>query len=393
VGESGSKTLIIDTYPPIFGGNMLILGSSVITPDKTGLVRIVSGAEVSMVMSFKGGVTEGKINSGDQEFDLEKILGSNLWITKLKFDKSGGKKLTLKAVDGAGNENETELDSMFVEEPGMITEKKSEKAIAGANLEVHFFDQTSQRWTLWDATAFGQENPQATNQDGSYSFFLPPGKYYLEVNSPGYKIARSEILELSDNTVINFDFTLSSRPSLTLNLPIFGKVILTLPSFTPPETYSASELSKDRAFFSSSRVSLKLGQFLPNFTLPDSDGFLISGAQFTGKELLISFLSPWSTQSLEQVRVINETHLELSKREEILAVFVQESPGALETFMRRGNYEFNAISDERGNVAQSQFKVTTLPQHFFVDRTGTIQEIVTGLMSKQEIFERLEGLK
>ncbi|MGI6103244.1 MAG: DUF2341 domain-containing protein [Patescibacteria group bacterium] len=61
---------------------------------------------------------------------------------------------------------------------------------AAVRLEV----QGEDGWQLWDASRFGQVNPQQTTQQGEYAFVVPAGTYQLVVTATGYRGYWSEPL-------------------------------------------------------------------------------------------------------------------------------------------------------------------------------------------------------
>jgi hypothetical protein len=386
-GSSDSQTLIIDIIPPIIGGNMISIGPQVITPDENGIIQTVVGTEIKITTSMKGGVTEAKIITSDAEFPFESIPGTNLWTAKLIFENPGQYFLKALSSDGAGNQTERGFSNIVVEAAGRVYKKDSSRTISDADVNVYFFDSISKTWVLWDGASFEQDNPQTTDKDGKYSFLVPNGKYYLEVNADGFETVRSQILDLSVSTILNFDFSLKEKPALKFTLPIFGEISLSLPSFKPPETISVDPKSKTASQLES---KLEIGSTAPTLTLPQLFVEEKDVSSFENKYVL-SFVSTWSVNSLEQISIINETHKELED-ESVITVFLQESEGAVQTFIRRGRYEFTALADKNGE-STNEFPITTLPQHFFVDSTGKLAEIYNGVLTKEKLLLKLNSLE
>jgi len=392
VGESEPQILIIDTIPPIIGGSMVALGSQLLTPDADGAVRVVAGAQITMAMSMKGGVTEATLITEDETFPLTSIAGTNLWSGKLVFNKEGEKALIISAVDGAGNKTERPLNSLLMEGFGIVQDKKNGKPVDKAVVSVFFFDTISKTWVLWEGQSYGQENPQTTGGDGKYSFMVPSGRYYLEVKASGFRTMRSEITDLSENSILNFTFPLTPKPKISLNLPFIGEITLALPSLFPPETLSQDKLVKPQLTLSLAELTLQPGVEVPDFSLPDREGNLVGPSQFLGKRLLLTFFTPWSPHSLEQVPILDEVSKSSQETQEILGIALQESVAVTEVFMRRGSYTFLVVADKNGETA-ADYKITTLPQHFFIDSQGKIQQVYVGVLGKEELLEKLNRLE
>ncbi len=388
IGKSELQTLIIDTIPPIIGGNMVALGPQVLLPNKSGVVQIVVGAKTTIATSMKGGVTEASVIAKEKTFPLTHIVGTNLWSGEMLFDKPGEKILKISAVDGAGNKTERELNSLQVENFGQVVDKESGNLVVNAEVSVFFFDQSTSSWALWEGRSYGQKNPQKTGKTGLYSFMIPSGRYYLEVKAPGFKTMQSEILEPKQVIILNPTFPLTSRPEIRFNLPILGEVVLTLPWLYSPETLPVSEFSTIASTDISSELILQQGVDAPEFSLPDRDGKLISPINFSERAFLLTFVAFWSPHSEEQIPILNEVNQSLSEGYSMLGIALQESKGATESFMQRGNYTFPIASDKNGESA-ADYKITNLPQHFFINSSGKIQETYIGVLTKEELLNKL----
>jgi len=63
-------------------------------------------------------------------------------------------------------------------------------------------------FSLWDAAAYGQVNPQQTQADGYFSFLTPAGVYQLDVSRAGYQHYRSPTL-LVESEPVYYDVPLT----------------------------------------------------------------------------------------------------------------------------------------------------------------------------------------
>lgn len=389
IGRSASQTLIVDTIPPIIGGGMQALGPQILTPNENGSISIVAGAEITIAVSMKGGVTEAEVQTSDGVFKLYPQVGTNIWVGKVKFENAGEKPLTISAIDGADNKTDRPFNTLLVEQFGTIEEKDSKQKIKNAEVSLYYFDTITQQWVLWEGKSYGQENPQKTDNKGSYSFMIPAGKYYIEVTAPGYHPAQSEILTLPEASMLNFNFPLRSKPKLTFALPIIGEIILTIPTLSPPDTVSTP--------LNSSQVTTKrittptVGSLAPKLTLPNLDNKDVNLDSYKGKKMVLTFLSPWSSLSLEQASLLSSFGNKLPDNTAMLAISLQESLATTQTFMQRGNYSFPIVVDKDGKTA-TDYNVTVLPHHYFIDSKGVIQEIYTGVLSQEELLKKLDNM-
>lgn len=412
IGQSVTQTLIIDTIPPVIGGGMQSLGPQILTPDKTGKVGVVAGTETTIAMSMKGGVTAAEIKTDAETFQLSQKTGTTIWVGNIKFTPSPvrqEKPLTIVAVDGAGNTTERKYNSLVVENSGMVVDAKTQSGIENAEVSLYIYESISGQWLLWEAASYGQQNPQKTDSNSTYSFMVPAGKYYLMAKKAGYKNVQSEIITLPTASILNFRLPLTSKPKIEFTIPFFGRIVLTTPSFFP-ETFSIPKI--DSKFETPTPFNATLRGPAPDFTLPavvllglrsnSGEGGTKEGltnleneeinlAAFKGKKVLLSFIAPWSALSLEQAPFLSKAYLNLKENQELLVISLQESVATTQTLMKRGNYTFPVVADKNG-VTAADYQITLLPQHVFIDTAGKIQETYTGVLTTEELLQKLANV-
>lgn len=390
-GLSDMQVLIIDTIPPIIGGGMQALGPQILIPDKNGMVSVVAGTDTTIAMSMKGGVTEVQVHTASDSFPLSAKTGTNIWIGKIKFESGGAKTLAISAVDGAGNSTERKFHTLNVEDSGKVADKKTKRSIENATVTLYFYETVSRQWIVWEAESYGQKNPQKTGKNGNYSFMVPSGKYYLEIKAAGYNSLESEIIQVSQTSIINYLLTPTPKPKVEFTLPFFGKVVLSFPTFSPPETFSVSKALAQKQL-TGENLNFQAGVPAPALSLPNLVNKEISIPSFKGKKLLLSFIAPWSPLSLEQAPILSEVSKDLKKDQAVLVVSLQESIATTQTLMKKGNYMFSVVADKDGNTA-ADYNVTILPHHVFIDSEGKIRETFTGVLTKEEMQKKFDDVQ
>ena len=71
-------------------------------------------------------------------------------------------------------------------------------------------------WTVWDAEAFGQTNPQSTSVEGAYGWDVPQGWWKVRYEKDGYRTAESEPMQvLPERYGVNIDLHRLAAPALT----------------------------------------------------------------------------------------------------------------------------------------------------------------------------------
>lgn len=83
--------------------------------------------------------------------------------------------------------------------------------VTGAVVSLYWMNPTSKQYEIWSAKEYQQENPQITDDTGKYSFLVPPGLYYLKVESPKYPSYQSDVFTVKEGSGIHMDIELKSK--------------------------------------------------------------------------------------------------------------------------------------------------------------------------------------
>jgi hypothetical protein len=107
-----------------------------------------------------------------------------------------------------------------IDPEGYIYEKvgDQELRIAEASIFAYWLNPQTKAYELWPAKRYQQENPQVTNKTGKYSFLVPEGIYYLEVQADGYKTYIGNPFEVRKGNGIHFNIELKHKYSLLKNI-------------------------------------------------------------------------------------------------------------------------------------------------------------------------------
>jgi hypothetical protein len=93
---------------------------------------------------------------------------------------------------------------------GFDPDNPSQNAVPGVTVTCMVWMPKWGGWTEWPAALYdNQVNPQVTGADGYFSFFTPPGDYYLKVDAiDGYQPWRSPVIHVVDDIVhVNVPYT------------------------------------------------------------------------------------------------------------------------------------------------------------------------------------------
>lgn len=105
-----------------------------------------------------------------------------------------------------------------------------ELRLNGAVVVLYSFNEEKNSFTIWNAEQYGQTNPYITDKSGEFAFFVPKGKYYLEVKKENYEVKKTNVFEV-ERDVININIELkkiSSFDFLEFLAPLLKSNILPL---------------------------------------------------------------------------------------------------------------------------------------------------------------------
>ena len=103
---------------------------------------------------------------------------------------------------------------MLVDPEGYIYRKISdseESRIKGAIVSLYWLNPETEKYEIWPATNYQQDNPQTTDATGKYSFLVPEGYYYLKVEHMLYADVQTEPFEVKQGSGIHTNIELKSK--------------------------------------------------------------------------------------------------------------------------------------------------------------------------------------
>jgi hypothetical protein len=92
-----------------------------------------------------------------------------------------------------------------IDPEGYVFEENAgkETRIPGAIVSLYVLNNSNQKYELWKAEDYQQENPQVTDVRGTYSFLVPEGTYYFEVSAPGYELYQGKVFTVREGSGVH----------------------------------------------------------------------------------------------------------------------------------------------------------------------------------------------
>jgi cytochrome c biogenesis protein CcmG/thiol:disulfide interchange protein DsbE len=135
----------------------------------------------------------------------------------------------------------------------------------------------------------------------------------------------------------------------------------------------------------------RIGKSAPDFTISDGSNS-IHLANYHGKVVLLNFWASWCGPCIQETPALVELHHERPDLA-ILAVSIDEDPGAYQRFLQRFHVDLTTVRDPDQKVAKI-YGTDGWPETYIIDRKGIVRRKVVGDpdWSNPEIRAFLQGL-
>lgn len=370
------KNISATTVPALY-----FRGSEKISPDENGKTAVLIGSEINIILSISGNPTSVQVVVEDKSFDLNRIQTSSLWQGQVSFEKKGQEKFQVLSKDSRGRQIIEEQNHPEVIGAGKVVNSANEP-IQKAEITLYRFVESLStvsggEWQVWNGQDIKQENPQNTDKKGQFYLFLPQGKYIIRIEKSGYQKFESAPIVIDKPTVINPVLTLQKEPTIA----IFSKSIKV--------NFLSNLIAKRQEIYLPKQEEVILSENIrsADFTLPTTSGEKITLSSYSGNKVLLTFLTTWDSQSLDQILILEE-YLE-SDEITILPVALGESKEKLEKLTKKGNYKLDILVDEK-SITLNKYKITNIPQHILINEKGEIEKVRFGLFTRQDILELIK---
>ncbi len=132
-----------------------------------------------------------------------------------------------------------------------------------------------------------------------------------------------------------------------------------------------------------SKPLLQVGEKALPFTLELLDGKQSHLGQYTGKGLVITFMSSWCPCSNESMPLMKQAYSK-HKNDQIvfLMVGIQDSRSKFEKFAAKWGVPFPAGYDKGDRIAKD-YGVSSPPTTFFIDKNGVVKRAFYGNIAKK----------
>lgn len=124
-------------------------------------------------------------------------------------------------------------------------------------------------------------------------------------------------------------------------------------------------------------------QKLPDFEFITIDGKKVRLSDYRGKVVLLNFWATWCPPCKEEMPIFEREYRRCKdKGFEILAVNMDTSKEALESFLKENNYSFTILRPF-GDL-EKELKLMGFPTSYLINKDGTVERIRLGIYRELE---------
>ena len=133
----------------------------------------------------------------------------------------------------------------------------------------------------------------------------------------------------------------------------------------------------------SGRPLLQVGEQAPPFTLDLLDGEQSRLELYSGKGLVITFMSSWCPCSNDSMPLMNKAYLDHKDDIAFLMIGIQDARSKFEKFVNKWEVPFPTGYDKGEKIARD-YGISSPPTTIFIDKTGTVTRAFYGNIAEKE---------
>ncbi|MBI2864775.1 MAG: TlpA family protein disulfide reductase [Chloroflexi bacterium] len=139
-------------------------------------------------------------------------------------------------------------------------------------------------------------------------------------------------------------------------------------------------------------TAARLNEPAPDFTFVDPSGATRKLSDYQGQAVMINFWASWCPPCVQEMPDIESVYREeQAKGLVVLGINLDDDPNAARRFLQARGVSFPSVSDG-DQVAIYLYRVSPIPQTFFIDREGILRDMQVGAMTKGMIKKKVEKI-
>ncbi|GAB78809.1 Peroxiredoxin [Austwickia chelonae] len=178
---------------------------------------------------------------------------------------------------------------------------------------------------------------------------------------------------------------------VTLVLVMGGAYLVNRPAgdTSTPTAQGTEKLSPVQLKGGASGPAPKVGEPAPEFSSATADGQEISLSQYAGRPVWLTFGASWCSACRAEFPDVQATHAAAKPDGlAVIGIYLSEEASSVKEFTQRLKLDFTHVPDPQTRIA-SAYRVMGVPAHVFIDKEGVVRSIDSGILSHDQIKERL----
>ncbi len=139
----------------------------------------------------------------------------------------------------------------------------------------------------------------------------------------------------------------------------------------------------------------RVGQIAPDFTLNTLAGEPIKLSALRGKRVLVNFWASWCAPCKEEIPALQQAYDQLHASASdvvFIGIGYQDKTDYLKSFVQANKMTYTIVEDAAGTTGDA-YNVLGMPTTFFIDSSGVLQHVETGVLTRAEVLKQFEQLK
>ena len=133
------------------------------------------------------------------------------------------------------------------------------------------------------------------------------------------------------------------------------------------------------------------GYLAPDFTLNTTIGEIVNLSDYRGQPVVLNFWASWCPPCRAEMPHFQEASVKYNGRATILGVDQGEPLSVVADFGSAMGVSYPLLVDS-ANTVNHQYNVSALPTTIFIDSSGVIREVFTGIVNEAVLQDRIERL-
>ena len=133
------------------------------------------------------------------------------------------------------------------------------------------------------------------------------------------------------------------------------------------------------------RLSLWLGEKVPDFTVTDIAGKSHTLSNYRGRNVMVVFWATWCGPCIMEVPHLKELRESVSEDELAILAISNESPRLVKNFAAKWEINYTVFAANVRAIPRPFSMIDSIPSSFFIDKEGKIKLITTGVIPLRDI--------